>query len=56
MSNKKTPNAWDDDDWEAQADRAAQEEVVDPSAQEPKTKAERLAEHREAQRKIWEAA
>lgn len=56
MSNNKTPNAWDDDDWEAQADRAAKEEVADPSAEEQKTKAERLAEHREAQRKIWEAA
>lgn len=56
MSNKKIPNVWDDDDWEVQADRAADEEVVDSSAPEPKTKAERLAEHREAQRKIWEAA
>ncbi|CAN8098734.1 unnamed protein product [Discula destructiva] len=57
MSLKKTPNAWDDDDWEAQADRALQDEgAEDASAQEPQTKAERLAKHREAQRKIWEAA
>lgn len=57
MSQRKTPNAWDDDDWEAQADRVLQDEVLeDPSAQAPTTKAERLAKHRETQRKIWEAA
>lgn len=56
MSSNKTPNAWDDDDWETQADRALQEVVDSPREQEPTTKAERLAKHREAQRKIWEAA
>lgn len=56
MASKKTLNAWDDDDWETQADRALQEDVEGNSAQEPTTKAERLAKHREMQRKIWEAA
>lgn len=57
MPSMKTPNVWDDDDWETQADRALQEDTVDgPTAQEPTTKAERLAKHRETQRKIWEAA
>lgn len=56
MESKKTPNAWDDDDWETQADRVIQEGVEGNSAQEPTTKAERLAKHREMQRKIWEAA
>lgn len=56
MASRKTPNAWDDDDWEAQADQALQEVVEGPGVQEPTTKAERLAKHREAQRKIWEAA
>lgn len=56
MASKKTPNAWDDDDWETQADRALQEGVEGNSVPEPTTKAERLAKHREMQRKIWEAA
>jgi hypothetical protein len=55
------PDAWDDDDWEAQADAAdkvaavsaaavAAEEVVKTS------KAERLAKHAEANKQIWESA
>lgn len=57
MSNKKVPDAWDDDDWEAKADNAVQEEETrQPAAQPPKTKAERLAEHREINRKIWQEA
>jgi hypothetical protein len=56
MGNQKIPDAWDED-WEKQADRAAREqENQRPSAQAPKTKAERWAEHRELNRQIWEAA
>lgn len=57
MGNKKVPNAWDDDDWEVAADRGAQgEETQESAAQAPKTKAERLAEHRELNRKLWQEA
>ncbi|KAI9857255.1 MAG: hypothetical protein M1824_004931 [Vezdaea acicularis] len=58
MSKKETvPNAWDDD-WEAQADRqlrsdeGGKDTVVPPSL----SKAERLAQHAEANRKLWESA
>ena len=54
MAHKKVPDAWEDD-WETQADKAVQEEEA-PAPQPPKTKAERLAEHRELNRQIWEAA
>lgn len=52
---EKVPDAWDDDDWEAQADRAAKE----PPKQEPApalNKAERMELHRESNRKLWESA
>lgn len=53
------PDAWDDD-WESLADRAAKENPSpepEPEEQQfPMTKAERLAKHAEAQRKLWEAA
>ncbi|KAJ5047106.1 uncharacterized protein L3040_002949 [Drepanopeziza brunnea f. sp. 'multigermtubi'] len=64
MSKKATiPDAWDDD-WESQADKA------DPAAESTNakgpeaaadggvklTKAERLAQHKENQKKIWENA
>jgi hypothetical protein len=54
----KVPDAWDDDDWEAQADRAAQEDIPPkPEPQQaPMTRAERLAKHAEEQRKLWESA
>lgn len=55
MGNQKIPDAWDED-WETQADKAAQEEERETPAQAPKTKAERWAEHRELNRQIWEAA
>lgn len=58
------PDAWEDDDWESQADRAAQQEkarahagtTAAPPPEEPLTRTERLARHSETQRKIWEAA
>ncbi|KAL2199351.1 hypothetical protein P885DRAFT_75770 [Corynascus similis CBS 632.67] len=53
----RIPDAWDDDDWEVQADRAAKEPSP-PKAepQAPMTRAERLAKHAEEQRKLWQSA
>lgn len=54
----KVPDAWEDDDWEAQADKAA----VEGTPNEPEepavrlSKAERLAQHAELNRKLWESA
>ena len=62
MFNKKPasniPDAWEDDDWEAQADRAAAGGTQDQSGEPaPRlTKAERRAQHAELNRKIWESA
>ena len=54
--NDPIPNAWDDD-WEAQADRAAAEEKnKPPSPPTVLTKAERIAEHTESNRKLWQSA
>ena len=52
----KIPDAWDDDDWEAQADRAAKEDVPRPEPEAPMTRAERLAKHAEEQRRLWQSA
>ena len=53
----KAPDAWDDDGWEAQADREAKEPAPsEPAPQMPMTRAERLAKHAEEQRKLWESA
>lgn len=56
MGKDKIPDAWDDDDWEAQADRMAKEEPPRPETQAPLTRAELLAKHAEEQRKLWESA
>lgn len=57
MSKYSVPNAWDDDDWEAQADRLAAAPVPQEVAPEPPlTRKERLAQHTEANRKLWESA
>ncbi|KAM5355810.1 hypothetical protein ACJ41O_002456 [Fusarium nematophilum] len=48
------PDAWEDD-WEAQADKAANE-PQHPAPQASLTKAERLAQHAEENRKLWESA
>ncbi|KAK8131265.1 hypothetical protein PG984_007703 [Apiospora sp. TS-2023a] len=53
--NNSAPNAWEDDDWESQADKEAQEPAV-PTPPAPLTKKERLAQHAEQNRKIWESA
>ncbi|RCI15066.1 hypothetical protein L249_6807 [Ophiocordyceps polyrhachis-furcata BCC 54312] len=61
---KKTlavPDAWDDD-WETQADDAAavRDDATTPvqehQNQQPLTKAERLMQHAEANRKLWKSA
>jgi hypothetical protein len=57
----KVPDAWDDDDWEVQADIAAKQDQDRPKDREeepqvPMTRAERLAKHAEEQRKLWESA
>ncbi|KAI0815727.1 hypothetical protein GGR55DRAFT_359163 [Xylaria sp. FL0064] len=53
----KVPDAWDDDDWEVKADQAA---AIDPEpeaeAQGQLTKAERLAQHAELNKKLWQSA
>ncbi|KAI5466137.1 hypothetical protein BGZ63DRAFT_400543 [Mariannaea sp. PMI_226] len=50
------PDAWEDD-WEAQADKVSEEdEQRRPEAQATQTKAQILAQHAEANRKIWESA
>ena len=58
MPKDKIPDAWEDDDWETQADRAENEPEPEPepSAPVPMTHQERLAKHAEEQRKLWESA
>ncbi|KAI1814705.1 hypothetical protein GGS20DRAFT_394440 [Poronia punctata] len=60
MAGKRTkvPDAWDDDDWESKADRAAVEapKTEDEEPKIPMSKAERLALHAESNRKLWESA
>ena len=55
VKKSDAPNAWEDDDWESQADKEAQEPAA-PAAPPPLTKKERLAQHAELNRKIWETA
>lgn len=53
----KIPDAWDDDDWEVQADRAAKEDSPVPETQQaPMTRAERLAKHAKEQQELWNSA
>ncbi|KAM4055124.1 hypothetical protein HRG_005931 [Hirsutella rhossiliensis] len=49
------PDAWDDD-WEAQVDSLPQQDVQPEGTSAPLTKAERLEQHAEANRKLWESA
>ncbi|KAM0252102.1 hypothetical protein ACHAQJ_007899 [Trichoderma viride] len=52
------PNAWDDDDWEAQADRSESKDRQLPQAapQPNLSRQERMQQHAEANRKLWESA
>ncbi|KAI1650348.1 uncharacterized protein F4817DRAFT_259229 [Daldinia loculata] len=55
----KVPDAWEDDDWEAQADKAITIEDESKSQTQPQpqlSKAERLAQHAESNKKLWESA
>lgn len=52
----KVPDAWEDDDWETQADKAVDEPEAQSSQSTTMSKAERLAQHAESNRKIWESA
>ncbi|KAI0152025.1 hypothetical protein F4776DRAFT_10002 [Hypoxylon sp. NC0597] len=54
----KVPDAWEDDDWEVQADRAVAEEESEPQPQsQPQlSRAELLAQHAESNKKLWESA
>ncbi|KAF2970223.1 hypothetical protein GQX73_g3400 [Xylaria multiplex] len=60
MAGKRTevPDAWDDDDWQVKADQAA---AADPGpeadeSQTPMTKAQRLAQHAESNKRLWQSA
>ncbi|KAI0598259.1 hypothetical protein F4775DRAFT_189317 [Biscogniauxia sp. FL1348] len=54
----KVPDAWEDDDWEAQADKADATGTSEPAteSQVKLSKKERLAQHAELNRKLWESA
>ncbi|KAI8951001.1 hypothetical protein F4801DRAFT_312791 [Xylaria longipes] len=59
MAGKRTvvPDAWDDDDWEVKADRVtAADPEPDAESQAPMTKAQRLAQHAELNKKLWQSA
>ncbi|ORY57537.1 uncharacterized protein BCR38DRAFT_84583 [Pseudomassariella vexata] len=56
LQRGKVPDAWDDDDWEAQADKTALQEPKPEPAQARLSKKERLAQHAESNRKLWESA
>ncbi|KAI1436288.1 hypothetical protein GGR50DRAFT_238944 [Xylaria sp. CBS 124048] len=59
----KVPDAWDDDDWEVKVDRLAlssqepdRDSQRETEMQTPMTKAERLAQHAESNKKLWQSA
>lgn len=58
MSEKAAvPDAWDDDDWNTKADQAdAAAEAAKVEEQVKLTKAQRQAQHAEANKKIWQSA
>ncbi|KAM0305656.1 hypothetical protein HYE67_008408 [Fusarium culmorum] len=53
-NSASVPDAWEDD-WETQADKMTKE-PEQPSPPAPMSKAERLAQHAEQNRKLWESA
>ncbi|EFX03454.1 hypothetical protein CMQ_382 [Grosmannia clavigera kw1407] len=57
MTKKTGPTAWDDD-WESQADKEDKETGGAPLTAEPVvlSRAERLAKHKEEQRRLWKSA
>jgi hypothetical protein len=57
-SKAPIPDAWDDD-WETAADKTSNDDQdggQDADGGAPLSKKERLQQHREANRKIWEQA
>lgn len=55
----KVPDAWDDDDWEVKADQAATavpETEAEAESQTSMTRAERLAQHAESNKRLWQSA
>ncbi len=60
MAGKRTdvPDAWDDDDWEVKADRAATAAYPEPEAESlaSMTRAQRLAQHAESNKRLWQSA
>lgn len=60
MAGKRpgVPDAWDDDDWEVKADRATAADPEPDIEPEPSsmTKAQRLAQHAESNKKLWQSA
>ncbi|KAK2065065.1 hypothetical protein LY76DRAFT_384482 [Colletotrichum caudatum] len=50
------PDAWEDDDWESAADKMDGGAPLQPEPPAPLSKAERLAQHAESNRKLWESA
>lgn len=54
VKKSAVPDAWDDD-WESQADKTDQEPVVQEDIPRT-TKAERLAQHAETNKKLWQSA
>ncbi|KAH6685322.1 hypothetical protein F5X68DRAFT_19616 [Plectosphaerella plurivora] len=51
------PDAWEDDDWESLADKQDKAPVPDPQQPtKPLTQRERLVQHAERNRKLWEEA
>ncbi|KAI0453651.1 hypothetical protein F5B21DRAFT_277657 [Xylaria acuta] len=61
MAGKRTvvPDAWDDDDWQVKADQATAADLEpepDVESQGQMTKAQRLAQHAESNKKLWQSA
>ncbi|CCF32588.1 hypothetical protein CH063_00830 [Colletotrichum higginsianum] len=58
VKNAPVPDAWEDDDWESAADKLDGGAPLqpEPEPQAPMSKAERLAQHAESNRKLWESA
>ncbi|GKT83461.1 hypothetical protein Ct61P_01311 [Colletotrichum tofieldiae] len=50
------PDAWEDDDWESAADKIDGGAPLEPEPQASLSRAERLAQHAESNRKLWESA
>ncbi|KAI0140846.1 hypothetical protein GGR57DRAFT_421784 [Xylariaceae sp. FL1272] len=52
----KVPDAWDDEDWEVQADKATASPEPAADSQALMSRAERLVQHTESNKKLWQSA